>query len=269
MPPAMPAATLLALMLAAAAAVAAAPRAAGAQDTTARVPAPVAPPAAPPRNPDEDSFFARLGLDRLRLSGVGVAVGGVKPSQMEATTAFSVEADYGEIAPGWRVVFSTDVWSSRLNSNAIRRYREALGRVVVDPSGDDRLNVGAVRVSDIALGVDTRWSPRRARSAFLRPYVGAGLVAHVLNGEGRAIANTFVERSLDNIAVGPAVAAGLDAVFFQHVTLGMQARYDLVSGARYGSLRALGTYLFDRAPAAPPRPAAGSGSESGKRRRRR
>jgi hypothetical protein len=222
----------------------------------------------PARNPDDDSFFSRLGLDRLRLSGVGFAVGGVKPSQMEATTAFTVEADYGEITPRWRVVFSTDVWSSRLDKAAIRRYREALGRVVVDPAGDDDFNIGTVRVSDIALGVDARWSPRRSRSEFLRPYVGGGLVAHVLNGEGRAIANTFVERSLDNIAVGPAVAAGLDAVFFQHVTLGMQARYDLVSGARYGSIRALGTYLFDRAPSR--RPAApDSASAPGKRRRRR
>ncbi|HET7459166.1 MAG TPA: hypothetical protein VFJ74_16065 [Gemmatimonadaceae bacterium] len=223
------------------------PRVAVAQDTTVTRPAPVA----PARNPDDDSFFSRLGLDRLRLSGVGFALGGVKPSQMEATKAFTLEADYGEIVPHWRVVFVTDVWSSRLDSDAIRRYRDALRRVTVDPAGDDEFNIGTVRVSDIALGVDTRWSPQRSRSQFLHWYLGGGLAAHVLNGEGRAIANTFVERSLDNIAVGPSVAAGLDAVFFQHVTLGMQARYDLVSGARYGSLRAVGTYIFDRAPEPP------------------
>ena len=205
------------------------------------------PPGAPPPQPTDDhSIWATLGLDRLRLSGVGVAIGGVKPSQMEPTTAFTVEADYGEITPRWRVVFVTDVWSSHLDGDAIRRYRDALKRTVVDPSGDDTYNIGRVRVSDISLGVDGRYSPRRSRNEFLRPYLGAGLAAHVLNGEGRAIANTFIERSLDNIAVGPSVAAGLDAVFFQHVTLGMQARYDLVSGARYGSLRAVGTYLFDR-----------------------
>jgi hypothetical protein len=200
---------------------------------------------------DTNSIWTRLGIDRLRLSGVGVAIGGVKPSQMEPTTAFTLEADYGEIVPSWRVVFVTDVWSSRLDRGALSRYRDALRRIVVDPAGDDTFNIGRVRVSDIALGVDGRYSPRRARSEFLRPYVGAGIAAHVLNGEGRAIANTFVERSLDNIAVGPSVAAGLDAVFFQHVTLGMQARYDLVSGARYGSIRALGTYLFDRTPTRP------------------
>jgi hypothetical protein len=209
------------------------------------------PPAAAPVPADTNSIWTRLGIDRLRLSGVGVAIGGVKPSQMEPTTAFTVEADYGEILPAWRIVFVTDVWSSRLDANAIRRYRDALRRVVVDPAGDDAFNIGRIRVSDIALGIDTRYSPRRARSEFLRTYVGAGVAAHVLNGEGRAIANTFVERSLDNIAVGPSFAAGVDAVFFQHVTLGMQARYDLVSGARYGSIRALGTYLFDRTPTRP------------------
>jgi hypothetical protein len=219
-------------------------RTAGAQQPA--TPPSATPPGAPRQPSDDNSIWARLGLDRLRLSGVGVAIGGVKPSQMEPTTAFTVEADYGEITPGWRVVFVTDVWSSHLNGEAIRRYRDALRRTVVDPSGDDSYNIGRVRVSDISLGVDGRYSPRRARNAFLHPYLGAGLAAHVLNGEGRAIANTFIERSLDNIAVGPSVAAGLDAVFFQHVTLGMQARYDLVSGARYGSLRAVGTYLFDR-----------------------
>jgi hypothetical protein len=225
-------------------------RALAAQDTT-RTPPPPPSTGVAPATGEEDGIWSRLGLDRLRLGGVGVAIGGVKPSQMEPTTAFTVEADYGEFVPRWRVVFVTDVWSSRLDETAIRRYRDALRRVVIDPAGDDTFNVGRVRVSDIALGVDARYRPRRSRSEFFRPYLGVGVAAHVLNGEGRAIANTFVERSLDNIAVGPSFAAGLDAVFFQHVTLGMQARYDLVSGARYGSIRALGTYLFDRTPTRP------------------
>lgn len=239
-------------------------RSAAAQDTTRTPPPPPPSSGAASAAGDDDSVWSRLGLDRLRLSGVGVAIGGVKPSQMEPTTAFTVEADYGEFVPRWRVVFVTDVWSSRLDATSIRRYRDALRRVVIDPAGDDTFNIGRVRVSDIALGVDARYRPRRSRSEFLRPYLGAGLAAHVLNGEGRAIANTFVERSLDNIAVGPSFAAGLDAVFFQHVTLGMQARYDLVSGARYGSIRALGTYLFDRTPAR--RSTGGTGRAQGRRR---
>ena len=207
------------------------------------------------RAAEDPEAVLRLVFDRLRFSGLGIAGGLVKPSQMLSTEAYALEADYGEIVPRWRVVFSTTFWTSQLNAATIRRYREQLGELVVDPSGDDAIEVGRVRVSDIALAVDTRWSPQRGRSAFLRPYVGAGIAAHVLNGEGRAIADTFVERALDNIAVAPVLVGGLDAVFFRKVSIGMQARYDLVNAARHGSVRALGTYHFDR----PPAQGAGSG----------
>jgi hypothetical protein len=219
-------------------------------DTTGR-PRPTMPPTtAAPVPVDSESFLSRLGLDRLRFRGVGVVAGAVKPAQMDATEALGLEADYGEIAPGWRVIFATTFWSSHLNGATMRRFRDQLRQVVTDPTGDDGVNVGRVRVTDISLGADVRWSPRRIRSAFVRPYLGGGVSAHVLNAEGRAIRNTFVERALDNIAVGPTVMAGADAVFFRHVSLGMQARYDLVNAARHGSVRALATYLFDPAPRA-------------------
>ncbi|MFL5577901.1 MAG: hypothetical protein ACJ79S_18255 [Gemmatimonadaceae bacterium] len=218
-------------------------------DTTRGRPRPAT--AASPVPADSESVFARLGLDRLRLRGVGVVIGAVKPSQMEGTEAFGIEADYGEILPGWRVVFTPTFWVTHLNDATMARYRDQLRSVVIDPTGDAEVDVGRVRVTDISLGADVRWSPRGTRSAFLRPYLGGGVSAHVLNAEGRAIHNTFVERALDNIAVGPVLMAGGDAVFFRHVTLGMQARYDLVNAARHGSVRALATYLFDPARRAP------------------
>lgn len=219
----------------------------------AQQPAP-APADTAPRAAEDPAEAMRLVFDRLRLRGLGVAAGLVKPAQMLSTEAYSLEADYGEIVPSWHVVFSTTFWTSQLNAETIERYRDQLGEVVQDPTGDATVDVGRVRVSDITLAVDARWSPRRYRSAFLRPYGGAGIAAHVLNGEGRAISDTFVERALDNIAVAPVVVAGVDAVFFRKVSIGMQARYDLVNAARHGSVRLLGTYNFDRAP----RPAAAS-----------
>ena len=175
-----------------------------------------------------------------------MAAGLVKPSQMVSTETYAIEADYGEIVPRVRVVFSAAFWGSHLTEATMRRYREQLGQVIEDPTGDYQLSLGRVRVSDVALALDGRWTPDRYRSTFFQPYMGAGIAAHVLNAEGRAIANTFVERALDNIAVGPVVLAGLDAVFFKQVAIGMQGRYDLVNAARHGSIRALGTYYFDR-----------------------
>jgi hypothetical protein len=188
---------------------------------------------------------SRFDLDRLRFRGLGVAVGLVKPAQMVSTETFAIEADYGEFVPRVRVVFSASFWGSHLDAETMGRYQEQLGEVIQDPTGDYTVSLGEVRVSDIALGVDGRWTPRRFRSTFIQPYAGGGLTAHVLNAEGRAIENTFVERALDNIAVAPTVLVGFDAVFFKQVALGMQARYDLVNAARHGSLRAVGTYYFD------------------------
>lgn len=228
-----------------------------AQDTTTTPPPPLVAPdtvylEAPSLDADGLGFFERFYLDRLRLRGVGFSVGGVKPSQMEAASAIAVHADYGEIVPNWRVIFSATYWGSRFDDDAIGRYRDILGVVVNDPAGDDTIDIGPIRVQDIALAADARWSPQRFRSSFLRPYAGVGVTTHVLNAEGRAIDGTLVERALDNIAAGVSGAVGVDALLVRQFAVSMQLRYDLLSGARYGSLRLGGTYYFDRLRAIPP-----------------
>ena len=124
---------------------------------------------------------------------------------------------------------------------------QSLARAIEDPEENARLVASGISVSDIAIGGDIRWAPP-ARFVRLRPYVGGSLTFHVLNAEGPLVDGTFVERSLDNIATGIAAVGGLDIVIFSHLSLGGQARYDLLSGLQYSSLRLVGTYLFDVAP---------------------
>lgn len=195
-----------------------------------------------------ESLFERFGLDRLRLTAVGVGGGVVKPTQMEGTEAYAVHADYGELAPRWRVVFSATYWGSRLTDKAVRAFADTLRKSVTDPTGDFTVELGRVTVQDIALDMDLRWAPRRERR--FRPYLSGGVGAHVLNAEGRAISGTFVERALDNITAGVTTSAGVDLVLIPQLSIGMQARYDLLSGARFGSLRAVGSYLI-RPPSTP------------------
>ena len=197
------------------------------------------------------SLFERLNLDKLRLSALGTSVGRVKPSQTEATQAYGVHADYGRVAERWNIVFSVTYWGSRYEQETLRRFRDTLSNVIVDSTGDYRIELGEITISDIALGTELRWAPRRAASTVLRPYLGGGLAAHVVNAEGRAISGTFVERALDNITAGVIGVAGVDAVFFSHLSFGMQARYDLLSGSRFGALRVVATYVFDPLPPAP------------------
>jgi hypothetical protein len=186
-----------------------------------------------------------LNLDRLRLGALGIEAGPVKPSRVEGTTLYSISSDYGELAPKLRLVFGVAYWSSQYTRETVNTFRDTLRNVVVDPSSDDTLNVGRVTLSDVALGADLRYLP--ATQWAIRPYVGAGVALHVLNAEGRAISGTFVESALDNVGVGVDGNVGAELIAFGHVGIGAQLRYDLLSGARFGSARLTGTYYFDRA----------------------
>ena len=193
---------------------------------------------------DRGSLFERLNLDRLRLTQFGGSAGVVKPSQIESTQLFELHADYGEITPGWRITFTTTYWGSRFSEKTVKRFTNTLRGSINDPTGDYSINGGKISVSDIAFGTDLRYFPRP--NATFRPYAGAGLAAHVLNAEGKIIAGTFVERALDNITAGVAGLTGIDIHVLEHLSLGAQARFDLLSGSRFAAIRLGGSYIFGR-----------------------
>ena len=198
----------------------------------------------------EGSMFERLNLDRLRLTALGGSYGMIKPTQTEQAAVYSLFADYGEIIPRWRVVFSGTYWHSRLTDEVVQAFADSARGIIIDPSGDDLVRVPRVTVSDVALALDLRWSP--VRQAPLRPFLGGGIVAHVINAEGKPIDGTFVERALDSISAGLAGVGGMDVVFGGHFVVNANARYDLLSGFRSISGRVGLSYQFEsqRRPAA-------------------
>jgi hypothetical protein len=168
---------------------------------------------------------------------------------------YSLVTDYGEISPNYRVVFTATYWGSEFDKRSVRAFADSLKHVVIDPSGDDSVRFGGIKVSDISLASDLRRT--FGGHSWLRPYVGGGIAMHVLNADGPLIDGTFVERAIDNLTFGFAGVAGLDVRFFGHLAVGAQARYDLMSLARFASVRVGGTYYFDR----PRRPQPSSGEE--------
>ncbi|HWE42846.1 MAG TPA: hypothetical protein VG432_10090 [Gemmatimonadaceae bacterium] len=194
---------------------------------------------------DRPGLFERLNLDKLKLTAFGTSMGPVAPTSIVPTVAVSLHADYGEIAPKWRVVFSATYWGSRYRDEVVDRLESRLRERIVDTTQTARFALGGISVSDIAVGGDLRWSPR---TSGLRPYIGGGALAHVVNAEGKAIQGTLIENALDNIALGFGAVTGVDVTFARHLGIGLQGRFDLTSGVRYGSLRAVGTYYFDTAP---------------------
>lgn len=201
--------------------------------------------ASPVAAQDHPGLFERLNLDKLKLTAFGTSMGPVAPTSIVPTVSVSLHADYGEIAPKWRVVFSATYWGSRYRDEVVDRLESKLRERIVDTTQTARFAMGGISVSDIAVGGDLRWSPR---TSGLRPYIGGGALAHVVNAEGKAIQGTLIENALDNIALGFGAVTGVDVTFARHLGIGLQGRFDLTSGVRYGSLRAVGTYYFDTAP---------------------
>lgn len=196
-----------------------------------------------PAAPEPPGVLSALGLDRLQLTGVGATYGIVKPAQIVSTNAIGVHADYGSFARQWRAVFGATYWDSRFGRDVVRRLEDSLRAAIVDPTGDAELSLGEIDVTVIALTADARWSPRR-RPRWLRPYVGGSIGGYATNAEGRAISGTFLEDALDNIAAGVAGVVGAEILPVPNVSLGLHARYDILGGTRFATLRTGFTYIF-------------------------
>src|SRR5688572_18020410 len=145
--------------------------------------------ARPARAQAQGSWLERLGIDKLRFSALGAQVGRVSPYGIEPTTSYSLQVDYGELTPGWRIGFNATYWGSRFRDRKVRAYADSLRNTISDPTGDAEVVLGDVTVSDIVLGAEARrtFFP----SAWLRPYVGGGVATHVVNADGRLIDGTF------------------------------------------------------------------------------
>jgi hypothetical protein len=199
------------------------------------------------RTAGDPTVFGQLGIDRLRLSAIGVSGGIVWPRRTMATRLYGVQADYGEVAPGLRLVFTGSYWSTHYTDGAVRGLESA----VAAATGVDTVRFGRIRTSDLALAADLRFRPgarRGAPSGVIRPFIAAGPALHFLDTEGIPLNDTFVEQALDGVALGLGAGAGLDAALLPNVSLTMYVRYDLFSGAHFASLRAGGSYRFDAAP---------------------
>ena len=187
-------------------------------------------------------IFEKLGLDRLELASLGLSVGRIDPTQVEPASVFAITADYGDIAPRWRLIFSASYWESRMSDDAVNRFIDTLRANIVDPSGDDTIKVSRIPLYDVTLSLGINYST--SRSTLVRPYAGVGIAAHVINAEGKLIKGTFVERSLDDIAAGFFSVGGFEFRPIPQIVFVGEARADLLSGFRSLQLRVGATYVL-------------------------
>lgn len=186
-------------------------------------------------------LFDRLNLDKLQLVSLGAGYGKILPSQVEPTSIYSLQADYGEIARSWRVVFGVSYWESRYRDNVVQTFVDTLNQSSSNPAGP-QIQASRINLYDVTFGTEARYTP--TYSGELKPYLGVGFAAHVINAEGKLVNGTFVERSLDNIAAGVFVTAGVALRVVSHFGIEGGVRADLLSGFRSTHARAGASYYF-------------------------
>jgi opacity protein-like surface antigen len=189
----------------------------------------------------QEPLFNQLNLDKLQLTSLGVSIGRILVSQAEQTGVYGVSADYGEFAPSWHIVFGVSYWESRFRDAVVQQFVDSLNKNLAG-AGDAHVVPSKISLYDVTFSAETRYTP--TYSGEIKPYVGIGVAAHVVNADGDLINGTFVERSLDNIAPGLFVTAGLSLRIVKHVGVEGGVRADLLSGFRSTQIRAGGTYYF-------------------------
>ena len=166
------------------------------------------------------------------------------PLQIKSAAIYSVEADYGELVPHWRIFFGAAVWSSHFSDEAVRNLINTIySNSVTHPNPADTLRYRQISIADVILNIDARYSPLRAQS-FLRPYLSFGVAVNVQDASGAAIRGTIVQKQLDGISPGLSGGAGLEMRLARWLILDGQARYDVLSGDRFASFRGGIRYLF-------------------------
>jgi hypothetical protein len=68
-------------------------------------------------------------------------------------------------------------------------------------------------------------------------YAGAGAAAHIMNGEGEAIADTFIEDLLDTVTAGANLHLGLEYPLSERLRIYGVTRYELAEPLQYFELR--------------------------------
>lgn len=186
------------------------------------------------------SVIERLNLDKLEITSLGVFAGHVQPAQVESANLVGVQADYGNVSAEWRVLAGASFWQSRFRTSVVQTFADSLHKSLSDSTA--RVNVSPVTLYDVTFDAQLRYTP--VYSGELKPFLGVGIAAHVLNADGQLIKGTFVERALDDIAAGLFVTAGVGFKIVKQLGVEGAARADLLSGFRSAQVRAGASYYF-------------------------
>jgi len=203
--------------------------------------------AATPVTLPAQGFLEQFSYEGLRLSGLGVEMGGVVSDRLTAEPSPALRVDYGVLAPRLRVMFGASYFRGEFDQDEMTRFAQRLRRVVLDPTGDFAIDVGSITWSQLAIDGDLQYLFPAGRA---QTYLGLGIGVHARDGDGAAIDGTFVEDALDTIAAGINLSAGVEVALVPHLAVTVDLRGALTSELRLASARGGLMYRF---PAPAPR----------------
>jgi|SRR5690242_15124962 len=179
-------------------------------------------------------LLEQFSYDNLAPSALQVDVGPLAGSNVRGTLTGGLRLDYGRIAPHVRVVLGLSYYKADFSSAARARFEQRLRGVVIDPSGDDTINLGPITWSDVTGDLDLQYILPQSRT--VTAYLGVGIGAHLRHGDGSAINGTFVQDALNEITAGLNGTVGAE-IGAKRWRLTLDARGVLSSGVSTVSLR--------------------------------
>ena len=177
--------------------------------------------------------FGEFSSEELRLRAVGLDFGVLGGTNILGTGTVAVRFDIGTVAPRTRVVLGLSYFRSNVSSTALHRFEDRLQSVVIDPSGDDTVNLGEINWGDVTADLDVQYLLPQGHAVLV--YSGLGLSVHARNGTGTAIRGTFVEDALDGITAGLNATLGVE-IGAKRWRLALEGRGVLASGLSTASI---------------------------------
>lgn len=179
-------------------------------------------------------YLDQFSYEGLRLSGIGADFGGVLSNSITTEPIGGVRVDLGTIAPRLRVVGGGSYFKGDFKPERIAEFEQRLEEVLVDCACDS-LSIGTITQANFELYLALQYLlPSLGR---VQPYAGAGFSAHIRDGDGAVIDDTFVEDALDTVAAGVDGSAGLEVAVAQRLSIVAEVRGVLTSEVQSLSAR--------------------------------
>ena len=183
--------------------------------------------------------LADYDYENLSFRGISLETGRLWPNNVTPGYLVGVRLDLGFLGPSFRLMPHVSYWEESLEPDEVRSFERRLQAIT---GVEDPIDLGAIEWSDLEIGLDGHfvWSI----PGNLLSYAGFGATAHIMNGSGEFIQDTFVEDLLDRVALGFNVHLGLEYPIIDEFRVYLNPRYEILDDLRMAQLRVGAKYLF-------------------------